>query len=144
MGCDIHTYTEVKYNGEWVLLTQGHVRRSYVLFTCMAGVRGDKEDVLFEPRGLPEDISVGTRMFRQYDGSEAHTFSWLTQDELKQCLVEVERRCKSWYSESIAYQEISTEFGYLFGNGIEESIGEYTQKQLPELTDVRVVFWFDN
>ncbi len=59
MGCDIHVYIEYRRkndteNNEWFGFG-GKINpgRNYLMFSIMAGVRGDF--ILFSPRGLPPD-----------------------------------------------------------------------------------------
>jgi hypothetical protein len=65
MGCDIHCYIDYDPPGEndhglVNHLCEINVGRNYMLFNIMAGVRGD-DQTLFEPRGLPENLSWTTR-----------------------------------------------------------------------------------
>lgn len=68
MGCDIHSFAEVKTEGKWKRIedkifpdwndftTEPFGCRSYSLFGFLAGVRNYSEsEVIIEPRGLPLD-----------------------------------------------------------------------------------------
>lgn len=105
MGCDIHIYTEVKdSDGNWrsvdfytpneyyeagtakedeaeFELHEFYSRRSYELFTALAGVRGKPVKSL-EPKGFPQDASGRVRKTFDRWGSGAHTPSYLTLKEL--------------------------------------------------------------
>jgi len=66
MGCDIHAYVDyeediVKRDGNlWVSnLGEFHIGRDYLLFGILAGVRC-AEDKLFDPKGLPDQMSYVT------------------------------------------------------------------------------------
>lgn len=108
MGCDIHTYVEVKEGGRWVgndeevfevpdiarwdyrkdyYPTKHSVHpdlgRNYSLFGWLAGVRNYSAVVpLSAPRGVPDDLSgtVSDEAFR-WEG-DGHTHSYFTAAEL--------------------------------------------------------------
>lgn len=108
MGCDIHLYTESKrtVNGveKWVNcdywkknpyhgldnyekeydLVSAYSNRNYTLFGILAGVRnGYGNIVISEPKGLPEDVSEEVK--KEFDrwGSDGHSHSYFTLEELK-------------------------------------------------------------
>lgn len=136
MGCDISLKVEVKVKGKWLLFNQPRVDRNYELFEKMAGVRGDVSNAISEPKGLPDDISEGTKLVYEYEKDDAHSESYLTLLEIG--LLE------KWYEEQ-AYEGTSrwfnSQFGYLFGNGYNDT-DELNDP--PIIEDVRFVFWFDN
>lgn len=136
MGCDIHVHTEVKINGKWEHVGNPNVSRNYQLFAKMAGVRGD-EPAIVEPRGFPPDASFLTRFDYEHDGSDAHTPSWLTGEEID--LLDEWYRAK--YNSSTRYTYIEDEFGFLFGNGW--NVKRYPNYQPKGVEDSRWVFWFD-
>ena len=102
MGCDIHTFLEMKktINGTevWVNIDP-HIYcgyedklehqsianvRDYELFAVLAGVR-NREEVkpILEPRGVPDNChKITLDNYISWD-SDAHTSSWLTIKELK-------------------------------------------------------------
>lgn len=49
MGCDIHLHIEIKMNGLWRHYSMPHIERDYCLFGVMAGVRGNKDDMIVAP-----------------------------------------------------------------------------------------------
>jgi len=136
VGCDIHVHVEIKIKGEWHHYNHPDVDRNYQLFGRMAGVRGTDEPIA-ELRGLPQDVTKATAFDRQVHwGSDAHSVSWLTAEEVGQLEEEMK---------TVGYRE--ADFGYLFGNHF------YCLKKYPEefdrhrdegFDDARIVFWFDN
>lgn len=134
MGCDIHAHIEYKELGDrywhWCAF---HFGRNYLLFALMANVRNDFADgqVVFvaAPRGVPNDASYETISARKKLGSDGHSHSWLTLEEM----CEVERRFKA-----IA--------GYGFPVTVSAAIAamEALRGAPPFENDVRLVFWFDN
>ncbi len=84
MGCDMHAFVE-RLDVEssiYYPIARLQVDRDYEFFGAVAGVR-EEVPALFEPRGIPADVSISTRL--QYESeSDAHTPSWLTADELRQ------------------------------------------------------------
>ena len=120
MGCDIHTFSEVKINGTWHLYNQPDVGRYYELFGKLAGVRSTIKPIV-APRGFPQDASLITKMENDYWGVDGHTHSWLTEKELD--------KIKQWLGED--GQTMEQVFGW-------ELFPHY------EVEDKRLVFWFDN
>ena len=157
MGCDIHIHAEVMIMGEWchvdppgsVLWHQGkpfpgrqdaehmseyqshgdiHGSRDYRLFALLADVRnytGYRNPI--KPRGTPRDVTRRTEEHVDYDGSDGHTHSWWTLEELEEYHVEI----ACWQPNS-------------------GDIGMFDWPLLPWLCElskagpVRIVFWFDN
>lgn len=104
MGCDIHIHVERKHhvNGteQWVNFSNWEVDpygdcenehgfvvnnfykgRSYELFGALAGVRSDLVESL-EPKGFPDDAGAQTKSDYERWGTDAHTPSYLTLQEL--------------------------------------------------------------
>lgn len=119
MGCDIHTYTEIMIDGKWTLVDQGDVSRSYALFGRMAGVRNSEHEPISPPKGLPDDLSFGTKHYADYWNGDGHTHSWFDKREIDML--------KKWYDDSFDFWD---EFGWALCNEGDENI--------------RLVFWFDN
>lgn len=130
MGCDIHAHVEVKVSGKWEHYSAPVVDRNYRLFARMAGVRsnGDEEPVA-EPRGIPDDISLITRMDYEHWGRDAHTPSWLKASEVAECGEYGERWWPIW--------------GYIFQTNF-AGWHKYPADRPKGVEDVRLVFWFDN
>jgi hypothetical protein len=109
MGCDIHLFTELKKgSGKWknadywqhnyfydekdpdceremdpVPVYRG---RDYDLFGILAGVRSGSNDLIDDPRGIPEDACEITKTESERCGSDGHSHSWFTLKELKDYL----------------------------------------------------------
>lgn len=145
MGCDVHGHFEVKVGGKWEHYSETNICRNYALFEKMAGVRGSVSNAIVPPRGLPEDISIVTKLSANHMGVDGHTHSWLSNAEFKmmykfhKSLYDLKN-----YDESVKWWEIDEkQYGYLFGNGFEGF--EPGSKGYPkEIEDLRLVFWFDN
>ncbi len=128
MGCDIHCHIEIKVEGTWHHYSAPNVDRSYRLFARMAGVRNTGGVKPIAPnRGLPEDMSLVTRLAWSYWELDGHSMSWMTGAEVESLTNDEENFC--------AYDE----FGYLFGNGFTDKDG-----WPPGVEACRMIFWFDN
>ena len=174
MGCDIHSFAEVRRDGKWervsgIFPADEHERkyyntdfmdqpfrnRSYDLFGFLAGVRNYSAiPPLSAPRGLPDDLSEGVKEYTTEELWDYHSPSWFLLDEL----------LTFNYSQSVEDRRYSAQAGpRSWNNGATAEPGaeEMTtyQKCLPEeyftslavLKDVvdnpkdtRIVFWFDN
>lgn len=143
MGCDIHLHQEIKIDGKWEHYRACDVPRYYRLFYKMAGVRGmsrDGEPVkpISSPRGVPDDVSVVTKVSLDRWKDDGHSHSWLNAAEIAEL--------EDWLREQMvgdAWKLERTYWGYLFGN----SWGGFWKDRLdyPEcIEDIRFVFWFDN
>jgi hypothetical protein len=130
MGCDIHCHIEVKVAGKWEHWAAPRIDRSYRLFAKMAGVRGSEVEAIAPRRGLPSDISNLTRLTWDLEKEDAHSESWMTGDELEKLIEEFD---------DTGYERLG--FGYVCGSGFSQEEEKYWPATL---TDVRMVFWFDN
>lgn len=141
MGCDIHLHAEIKLDGVWYCYSSPNIQRNYELFAKMAGVRGFGP----EPRGIPNDLSKVVQLSYDEWGSDAHSASWLSVDEIQKLEhwleAEYQDRKKKYPDAPYYYPEM--EWGYLFGNGF-GSFNEHRSSYPKEIQDVRFVFWFDN
>ena len=137
MGCDIHSFLEIKVNGHWVMISQAEGPRSYAVFQKMAGVRGDVDEAISPPKGLPEGMSEGTALNWKAGEGDWHTASWFGPDECQ--------KLEDWiYSQSWLKGQWPEKWtGYLFGNSV-GGFHEYRNDYPDFIEDVRVVFWFDN
>jgi hypothetical protein len=106
MGCDIHLFTERKryINGQekwynidnWKLnpyyennedsetkynVNYAYHDRNYDLFSILADVRGDRTPIS-EAKGLPEDVSDVVKAESDNWGSDGHSHSYFTMEEL--------------------------------------------------------------
>lgn len=131
MGCDIHIHVEIKVDGKWEHYAQPYCQRHYRLFERMAGVRGEVQNAIAAPRGLPPYATKTTRFDCNYWGPDGHSHSWLSSFEVTQIIKEFHDidEWKNWR--------------YLFGNGYEDFL-EYPKSYPEGLEDFRWVFWFDN
>ena len=154
MGCDIHAHLEVKLISKnfrdqvraaitdelrWHYYSPVKIERNYEIFAKMAGVRnnGDIEPIAM-PRGIPDDISLITRMNYEQLGSDGHSYSWLDVDEL----IEL----KEFYKSTLSIGPLSQcpFLGvWVFRNEIDD-YKKYPDEFPPEVADIRLVFWFDN
>jgi hypothetical protein len=142
MGCDIHAHVEIKKDGEWIHWQSLRIERDYDLFEKMAGVRGHDDNAISAPRGLPDDVSASSKLASDIDGEDGHSHSWLSLAEM----IELEAWIESRPNRRV---RVYDSIGYLFGNGWKdfgEPVPEYCEAKAKELgvSDVRLVFWFDN
>ena len=125
MGCDIHIWAEKKVgDGTYEYYGEVSCNRSYRLFDCLCGVRGDDAEVARvanRPRGLPGDMAIETVLAMKEDTwcDESHSHSWVTADE------------------------------FLFA--LQQATGKHWNHWLPTVAEVealpagsRLIFWFDN
>lgn len=94
MGCDIHSFAEMRSGSSWVRMPdlEPLTRRNYNLFAMLAGVRngrgfagcdtGDPFTPICLPRGLPADASREVKEEHESWGLDAHSASWLTLADL--------------------------------------------------------------
>lgn len=157
MGCDIHSYAEKKTEygwkklgdifplPEWLLeirpeYEKNHAHpfydRNYILFSLLAGVRNrNNVTPLAEPRGLPEDVSDAVRVEHKNWECDAHSTSWLSLSELVNAdLTQV----------ISAYGREDKLLTYLGDEFMRALIILTSELLSPDVTDIRVVFWFDS
>lgn len=134
MGCDIHAHSELKINGKWHHMSEMDIDRNYALFERMAGVCGCDINAIAPPRGIPEDVSELTKFLCDNYGSDGHSHSWLSSDEIK-CLTKLAQEELGWDG-----LEDGKQFGYLCGN----DYADWEPGNIKGLEDFRFVFWFDN
>lgn len=106
MGCDIHVYTEYKLHsdkygsGKWINIDNWECEldflqvnsfyddRSYLLFAMLADVRNENEITpIIKPRGLPSDMSWGTRYGMTSYDDDLHSYSHLKLSEIRKYLL---------------------------------------------------------
>lgn len=156
MGCDIHSYIEVRdsENEPWTFLCEGPFRyRSYSYFGLLAGVRNySAVQPIALPRGIPEDAS--TLVSEECEDEDAHSRSWFTASELLgydwDQIIE-DRRCSRRISERGWDGSCTCQPGGGERMTLRQFVGEHfmcglklleSLRFLPE--NVRVVFFFDN
>lgn len=151
MGCDIHAHVELRYHGKWEHYAIPHIDRWYDLFGIMAGVRGEVAPIV-EPKGVPDDMSVITRLDWEWWDGDVHTASWFNEDEidkLKEWL-KAQKVIADTKEEKYAWNQFYLESGvlngtYMFGNGLTSFRKYHDTDYIPKGADaVRLVFWFDN
>lgn len=102
MGCDIHLVVQAKINGIWQDLkapesmkdeydikmgcdANWHIRRNYLFFSILAGVRGPLE-LIVPRRGFPADFTIvdeyGSEAYHNGKWMGDHCFTWLTLQEI--------------------------------------------------------------
>ena len=135
MGSDIHLHIEMKVDGKWEHYGCPKVDRDYRLFEKMAGVRGNIENAIHEPKGLPKDISILTEL--DYNGYESywHSASWLDIKEVKELRQWLDSRGGYMNGYDLEHNILKT---YLFSNSL-TCLDEFDS-----IEDMRLVFWFDN
>jgi hypothetical protein len=111
-------------------IEQPYSGRNYNLFNVLAGVRGDGEGMIDEPRDIPDDTSHVVRSDYEGWGMDAHSATHFYLDELLDS----------------EYRKMSKE--ELYDIGIDSYFFHEMIDQLLNLTndptDIRVIFWFDN
>lgn len=143
MGCDIHFHIEYKIDGQWVLMHQPRINRDYTLFGLLAGVR-EVNLAPYATRGLPDDISVGTRVSSEYWSEDGHSHSYI-QGRVDVCgLVDALQHATviddPWGWESEVLNKC-----WFFGGLFSGFWSEEEQGSIPDsITDIRYVFWFNN
>ena len=136
MSTDIHAYFEIKVDGKWEHYSIPNIQQDYLLFEKLAGVRGDVNNAIVAPRGVPKDMSLTTNLDYKRHSKDAHNPSWITSKEFEKVYdfhVDILR--------IHPYHLNHTQYGYLFGNsfrGFHENKESYPE----EVEDFRMVFWF--
>ena len=134
MGADIHVHLEAKINGKWEHVSIINIGRNYVLFGHIAGVRQPANSYI-EPRGLPDDISIITKLSFNHWKEDGHTMSWLYASEMLNAI-----RC---YAKEDFYNKGETESERYYKRQFQ--CGGYSNYFINEIVaDQRYIFWFDN
>jgi hypothetical protein len=173
MGCDIHSFAEVRREGRWeavgdVFPLDEHDQawkkkthdshpfdwRSYGLFGFLANVRNySYVPSLSDRRGVPGDVSDTVRMAYEHWDADGHSASWLSLAELAgfdyDATFEDRRTTKQTGPNSF---DGAADAGA--GSGKQVTFREFlgssffrdldVLKTLGEPDNVRIVFWFDN
>jgi hypothetical protein len=157
MGCDIHSYAEVRnketgkwekaiafttiddFDKDWYKADVGDNPfnwRSYGMFGFLADVRNySSVPTIVEPRGIPEDVSDEINSEYEYWGYYSHTASHIYLREFVEYDYDKKFEDTRDGDAVITVREFLSE---MFFQHIEDL------KKLGGLDDVRVVFWFDN
>lgn len=173
MGCDIHSFAEVKRKNKWEKVgdyfmldtwsrkyfkkdkgEEPFSNRNYSLFAFLANVRNyDHCEPISETKGFPRDASKEVKEHYENSIGYSHSVSNLSLKELLDFDYEKEfwnRRVSkqtgpnSWTGAGVAEEGEGEIITY------RENLGENyfsvleELKELGEPDDVRIVFWFDN
>lgn len=173
MGCDIHSFAEMKKKTRWVKV--GDVFplddfdkewykkdfsdspfdwRGYGMFGFLANVRNYSEvPTIIEPRGFPEDASEDVKeAWEEWEG-DGHTPSWITAQELLDFdydQVFWDRRVTKKRPDGIIDGASRADEGEGEHLTIREFLGDKffehleVLKKLGDPKKTRIVFWFDN
>ncbi len=158
MGCDIHSFAEVRDGGVWKTVggifptdhfnqncekVKGFSRnpftvRSYSMFSWLAGVRNYQQHPVFsQPRELPLDVSRELKEEAEKLGMDGHSHSWLALDEL----LEVD------YKKTIKLTDHNEERTVTLKEHLGQAYFDILNMLEPladDPHDIRLVFWFDN
>jgi len=139
MGCDIHAFYEVKVKGNWHMYKQSSATRDYLSFAILAGVRNSSNVLpISAPRGLPADVSVGTKLYSDDYGIDGHSHSYLRQREF-------DLFDRMYGSARVIMQNAPRENAALKRSFIYQDDMTPDLIELPEgVEDIRLVFFFDN
>ena len=144
MGCDIHLHIEVKINDKWEHYGAPNIWRDYTLFEKLAGVRGDPDKAIAEPRGIPKDATTLTKYNYKHWGYDAHTPSWISAKEIYEIQEYAKTQWPKVRNSVWNHWEWEDVLGcYLFGNSF-AGFTKYPDDREKDMTDLRFVFWFDN
>ena len=145
MGCDIHAHFEIKIDGKWHYYMPADIKRNYDVFSKMANVRNEEEKItpISEPKGLPIDIDFLTEFQSEHWGTDGHSHSFLTFEEIVTLIHWAKEMLDKYESTEDAELWLFGNNGYLFGNAFEH-FKTYSNDYPKEIQDVRLVFWFDN
>jgi hypothetical protein len=165
MGADIHLYVERKLrDGTWAmarsyneishLSLEGCARlarpksyffrvdaRDYEFFAALAGVRGPGP----EPRGLPHDVSPLVMEEAENWDSDGHSHSWYSAEEFVPLFVKYKMTDKERTDLVTSKLEVSypTDMAaFVVWTYLNVHVPYKDGK--PDISGLRVVFWFDN
>lgn len=149
MGCDIHSYVEVRRDGRWYCdyVDPFGDMRNYAVFGFLADVRNySHSPVIAEPRGLPADVSH--EIYEEWFDGGYHSASWLAIEELLSYDYEQvfwdRRVTKNGNGAALAEEGEGRHLSLrdFLGDGYFRRLDEMAA--LGDPTSVRMVFWFDS
>lgn len=192
MGCDIHMWAEIRKRDNWnavgrvfdntdydpksdtTLDDDGYEwnrqktehpydDRDYEMFSILADVRNDDRILSISvPRGLPDDVSDYVKAQMDSWGTDGHSHSWVTLQELKEFNLDQEfydtrlvlarnadgritETCRATTGEHLGEVGKRKLFGTWGTKGWDRLIAnlESVKRGRPD-SDVRIVFCFDN
>lgn len=150
MGCDIHTFVEIRREGRWRVADvsaqpwgesdrhdepEPFSTRLYGVFGFLADVRNlSKVPPLALPRGLPVDVSAEVKT--TLENEDYHSHSWLTVAELAS--FDYEQSFTNQREQPHTPVSYKTFLGSLYFKDLEilKSLGDWPQ--------TRIVFAFDS
>lgn len=168
MGCDIHMYVEYKINSKdnstWrcgdyfkvydplsEIPTMKRIElygdRNYSLFAVLADVRNyDLVEYIAEPKGLPDDATEYVKQEYSNWGSDAHSCSYFTLQELIDYHNEHDQRdflghdiLKPLINRlKLRADELDVIWNFEWDNSFTRDVA-YKKSD-----NIRIVFWFDN
>ncbi len=174
MGCDIHSYVEVKIDGIWCIPNPPIFEyddiakriyneayhnhpfewRDYGVFDFLADVRNySKVPPIAENRGMPDDVSEEVKVALEGWEWDGHSYSWLSLKELTvfdyDATFEDRRTMKqtgpnSWSGAGLADEGEGRVITFRKFLGGGFFKDLKTMKKLGKPEDVRIAFWFDN
>lgn len=163
MGADIHSRAEAKWGDGWETIEDALWRapyfrddepvdfwnvpytkepfrgRNYALFALLADVRNYWDITPIDlPRGVPLDASKGWQTEVDYWGSDLHSMSWFTYDELKAVRQDLRGDVVFGDGTSESYED-------LFGQVLDDVLAPVSRiaERDPKIP-IRFVFGFDN
>jgi hypothetical protein len=133
MGCNSHLTIEIqgRYGDQTVWETWAldiPESRDYKLYEAMAGARGEEENAIVTPRGIPADASDTVIYWIKRYGEDGHTHSWLYPKEFEKALKQ--SKTKEFPNAAREWEALAKVL-----NSLSDVYGE---------DHVRVVFFFDN
>lgn len=153
MGCDIHSHAEKKIEGvyEKIQGLEPFDWRNYGMFGFLADVRNyPAVPPISKSRGIPVDVSAEVAENYENWGSDAHSASWLSVEELTAFN----------YDAKMEDRRVTRQIGVNSWDGgctadpgegeettFREFLGETFFADIQKLKDAgadRIIFWFDN
>lgn len=111
MGCDLHCIVQIYKKKQWTILDCELIQdRSYPTFSVLADVRGQGDDFIALPKGLPEDLSH-IKDNKYYIGEQwlgNHSHSYYTLNELLKTNVSFEHTYLwQWVEVLLTYKRLN-------------------------------------
>lgn len=144
MGCDIHAVIEMKHKelGWLHYAPMYELDRDYHLFALLGMTfRNPEVKPMYELRGVPDAVTLASRLHLEKWEGDAHSKSWLSIAEFNEVMNEVYGRL--WASG--VHGEFRRQAPWFFGNSLNNLVNhpECLSNQ-DWLEDIRIIFWFDN
>lgn len=174
MGCDIHSFVELKTVKGWCMVPglfpeddfgldwtgkthrdEPFSWRNYGMFGFLANVRNYSfvPPIVAEPRGLPDGLSKPVQEAAEHWDGDGHSHSWLSLKELLDfdySRTFEDRRC----TKQVAANAWDGAADAGEGNGKQETFRDFLgidffreleiMRKVGAREEVRIVFWFDN